>query len=135
MALILSGALSIRDESHEVNVIAQIEGVADDKGDLCARQHFAILVDPVFVDTITDLKERIPALALNVRADTQDLQVSFHPLVVGCHLEQCQRAVISSVINIAEPCTPLTGFAGRDDVDFNGNGLPIDGNRRRVAHV
>lgn len=84
---ILSGTPSICDESHEVDVL-MIEGFADDKSDLCARQHFAILVNPMFADTITDLKECSTGLALNVSADTQDLQVSFHPLVTGRHLEK-----------------------------------------------
>lgn len=130
---ILSGTPSICDESHEVDVLV-IEGFADDRSNLCARQHFAILANPVF-DDIADLKECSPGPTLNVRAGTQVLQVSFHPLITGRHLEKGQWAVISSVVNIVETRTILSGLAWRDDVNLNGNGLTVDGNRCRVAHV
>ena len=126
----------VRGESHEVDVIAQIEGVADDKGHLCAREHITALVNPVLTITVTDLKECIPCLALNVRTSPQALQVSVRPLVIGCPLERCHRvAIINKAVNIGAPSTLRLGFIGRGDVDFNGNGLTVDGNRCRVAHV
>ena len=113
-----------------VDTTAKLKDKTDDRGEFSARHSFAMLINPA-VSISANLEECVAVAPLDVRARLQLRQVNILPLAaLGLVLDRGDCVVI--VGNLNEVAVgPFCAL----DIDFNGNGLAVDGNRYRVVRV